>query len=349
MPPVFAGANAVYIHDHEASQKMVVEFARNRGDFALNNYIQVVPATKPAGYYLEMTVEQAGRILNADLREFVWADNADAPDGNWGLESFEWKPFECRRYAYPFRMGHLAAKNATWDIVAQHSRIAAQQAMTGRTVKVLDLLTTSGNWPASHVLNVTTIPGNSGNWAQSTTQRQDIRRSLITGCEKILDDTLGAVKPADLRLVISSGLAGKIAQSQEIVDYIKGSPDALAQIRGELPGRNVIYGLPNRLYGFELFVEDARKVTTAKGVSPQVKTAVLGDTLALLVSRPGGLEGVSGAPSFSTVTVFAVVEDEMRVEIQEDSWNRVTRGRVVDHFDVKLTAPSAGILFTNCS
>jgi len=45
--------------------------------------------------------------------------------------------------------------------------------------------------------------------------------------------------------------------------------------------------------------------------------------------------------------VFAREGWEMRVETKEDAWNQLVYGRVVDYYDVRLTAPAAGVLFTN--
>ena len=54
-----------------------------------------------------MTIEEAGRILDADLDNFVWHDSQPAPEGNDGTEKFEYKPFEAERDAYPFLLGDL--------------------------------------------------------------------------------------------------------------------------------------------------------------------------------------------------------------------------------------------------
>lgn len=347
--PVHPGPTSTFIHSHEASGKLIVEFARNPKDFPLNQYAQIQTSPKPAGYYLVMTAEQAARVINADLREFLWAPGNEAPDGSWNLETFDFLPFECKRYAYPFRMDMETARNASWDIVAQHARYAAQQAMTARTVATLNVLTTSANWPASHVLSVPTIPGNSSTrWDGATVANQVIRNSLTYAAELILTDTLGVVRAQDLRLVVSSELARIMARTQEIVDYIKGSPFALAQLRGELPGRNVIYGLPDTLYGIEVVVEDTKRVTTLKGAATTTRQNALANNQALLVSRPGALVAPSGSASFSTVTIFVREGWEMRVETKEDAWNQLVFGRVVDFFDVRLTAPASGVLFTNC-
>jgi hypothetical protein len=346
MAAVFPNALNTFIRDHDASNKMVIDYARNTKDFVVNQYAQVVPTKKLAGYYLKMTVEEAGRIQETDLANFVWPDGQPSPEFNNGTESFNFLPFECLRYAYGFNLGDLTIDQASWDILAQHASIKARQAMTARTQLAVTALTTAANYDATHALNVTLIAGNTGNWAQSTTARQDIKRSLITASELILDDTLSAVDLNDLVLVVSSSLAGAMSESQEIVDHIKGSPDALAQVRGELPGQNAMYGLPAKLYGIPVVVEKTRKVTSRKGAAATTRASIFGSTVAVLCSRPGGLIGVSGAPSFSTLTIFA--QEEMSVESRRDNDNRRTVGRCIDCIVAKVTAPASGVLFSAC-
>jgi hypothetical protein len=325
---------------------MVIDFARNINKFAVNKYTQVVPVKKVAGYYLEMTIEEAGRILATDLSDKVWHDGQEAPEGAEGSEKFEYKAYETLRFAFPFVLGDLTIDQASWNILAQHSSIKARQAMTARTQQAITVLTTSGNYASDHQSVVASISGNSGTWAASTTARQDIKRSLHHAAEKILDDTLAAIELDDLMVVLSSGMAAKLSQCQEIVDYVKGSPDALAQIRGELPGENAIYGLPDKLYGFPIVVEKTRKVTSRKGAT-RAASSILGDTTSFMVSRPGGLVGVADSPNFSTCVNFAL--EEMTVETLRDAPSRRTLGRVVDNYVYKMVAPVSGFLFTTTS
>lgn len=345
MAAAFPGSHNVFVPDHRASGKMVIDFARNPKDFAINRYLQVVPSDVPIGLYLEMTVEVAGRIVNGDLSDFAWPDGNDAPSGAMGTESHNWRSYRCERYAYPFRIGNQTVKNASWDIVAKHAAMMAQLAMTARTQLAATLLQTAGNWPAAHTAAVSAISGNTGTWAQSTTARSDIKRSLNYARETILNSTLAAVDPNDLHLVIGSGCAKAISESQEIIDYIKGSPDALEQVKGGL-GKNALYGLPDMLYGVPLEVEVTRKVTSKKGATRAVSSVWANDK-PVLMSRPGGLEGVGGAPSFSTATAFAVSGEEMLVEKMDDVNNKRVDGRVVDNIVIVLTAPTSGFLFTS--
>jgi hypothetical protein len=335
----------VFIRDHAASGKLIIDFARNPRDFAVNRYMTIVPVKKTQGLYLQMTVEEAGRIQQTDLANFVWADGQPAAEGNDGLESFAWLTFRTTRYNFPVLLGDKMVDQADWNMVAQYSSIKARQAMTARTMLAVTQMTNSNNYPSTHVLDVVnTVAGNSGSWAESTSVRQDIKRSLNVGAELILKDTLNGVKLNELVLVVNPTLAREMAESQELVDYLKHSPEALAQVRGELPGQNVMFGLPDKLYGYPVIVEATYMVVTKKGVTTQ-RQAVLPTATPFLAARPGGLEGVANAPTFSTGVIFEY--EAMTAETLKDAPNRRQIVRVVDDIGAFVVAPVSGILYAN--
>src|SRR5262249_9710136 len=161
--------------------------------FAINNYVQIVPVTKDVGYYTSMTVEEAGRMLQSNLADHFWADGEDAPDDRGQTESFQFLPYQTKRYFYGFRLGQKASVEDSWDILAQHGQIKAQQAMTARTQMAVSLLTDSGNYPTANVSAVTSISGVTGAWDVSTSTRQDIKRSIDYALDLIRKATLGGV------------------------------------------------------------------------------------------------------------------------------------------------------------
>ncbi|MEM6798545.1 MAG: hypothetical protein AAF589_03440 [Planctomycetota bacterium] len=338
MPAVQPGPTNTYAPSHEASGKLVVDFSRNPSKFAFAKYCQIVPVKKVYGYYLEMTVEEAGRILNSDGRDFLWPDNTVAPEGHNGNEYHEFKPFRTVRKAFPFNLGQLTVDQATWNIIAQYGRIKSQQAMTERRQAAFNLMNDTNNYPAAQNLDVTNITGNSGRWDQSTTARQDIKRTITSAVELLLDNSLAAVDPDDFLLVMGTQAAAKTAQTQEIVDYIKQSPDATAQVRGELPGGTVMHGLPSKLYGLPVVVDATRKVTSKKGAATTARSSIFPAEHAYIVARPGALEGVAEAPSFSTISFM--MKEEMTVETKNDADNRRVKGRVVEDYAAVMTAPS---------
>lgn len=347
MPAQFASSTNTFVADHDATNKLVIDFSRSQSDFALNEYVQIVPVTKTRGLYLNMTIEQASRILNDDGEETYWADNSPAPEDTDGSESFEYLDYKTKRRKFGFRFGSLTVEQASWDIVAQHARIHMQRAMTLRTNLCLTNFVTSGNYAASHVSAAASIPGASGNWVQSTSTRQDIKRSLNHAALTIMKDTQSAVDPTQLMLVISPELAAQLSITQEIVDMIKQSPTAWAYVKGDLAkqNRNIGFGLPPDLYGYKLLVEKTSKVTSAKGAT-RASAFALAATTAFMCARPGDLEGLDG-PSFSTQTLFML--EEATVEKKEDTDNRLVRGRIVENYAPVMTAPVSGFLFTAVS
>jgi hypothetical protein len=346
MTAVLPGGNNTFVPSHEASGKLVVDFSRNVKKFAVNQYTKIVTAPQSIGYYLKSTIDEAGRILDDDVLDALWNDGENAPGGRDGTREHEYKAFQTARRLWAFTLGDKAVQQATWDIVAQHAATKAQQAMTARTMLALQAVLTTGNHISSHVVDISSVTGNTGTWAASTSNRQDIKRSLNVARELILDDTLAAVDIDDLYLVINSTLARQLSECQEIVEYIKGSPDALAQIKGELRGsnQNAYYGLPSQLYGLNLIVEKTRRVTSRKRAT-SVKTQVLPTATPFIVARPGSLEGTYGAPNFSAVTGF--MYEEMTAETKKDKDNRRTSGRIVEDYVYVLTAPECAVMFQN--
>jgi len=345
MPSGYPGGSSTFVPSLEATNYMQIEFSRNPRDFALPRYVKYVPVTKTAGLYLEIGREEAARYQHSGVDHY-WADGADAPHGNDGHETFEFKAYRAIRRSYDFRMGDLGREQAEWDVLASYGRIKAQQAMTARTCEVLTLLQTSGNWATGHTSAITggSISGTTGKWDESTTARSDIKRSIDYAVETIILSSLGVARPEDLQLVVSLKCARQMSESQEIIDYMKGSYVAEQRIRGE--GDNVEFVLPAMLYGLPVIVEKTVKVTNNKNATRAASFAMT-NTSPFIVARPGGLQGSEGVPEFSTCSVFIYSKDDMTVEQKHDPDNRVTKGRVIDHFIPLLTASVTGFLFTS--
>ena len=346
MVAVLPGGNNTFVPSHEASGKMVVDYSRNPKKFAVNQYTKIQTAPNRTGYYMASNFDEAGRVISDDALEYLWNDGENAPGGRDNTREHEYKSFLTARRVYPFTLGDMAVQQATWDIVAQHAATMAQKAMTVRTMLALKAVLTSGNHISSHVLDISALTGNTGTWAASTSNRQDIKRSLNIARDQILDTTLAAVEIDDLYLVINSTLARQLAECQEIVEYIKGSPDALAQVRGELKtsNQNVNFGLPSTLYGLNLVVETTRRRTNRKRAT-RATSSVLPTATPFIVARPGSLEGTYGAPNFSAITGFMF--EEMSTETKKDKDNRRTSGRIVEDYNYTLTGPEGAILFQN--
>lgn len=335
----YPGSNNTYVPSHEASGKLQVEFSRNPKRFRLNLYIKSIPVTMSSGYYLVITAEQAARASN--LQSFIWHDGQEAPMGNDNLEKFVFDPYVTKRYAFPYNLGQKATSQATWDILATHGRMAAQQAMTARTIAVLDVLTTTGNW-AGNTDTASNIVG--GYLDAATTTNNYLKNMVQEVCENIEKTTIGVAEESDIIMVMSPATAHRLSRTAEVVDLIKQSPNAYGMLTNN-PQQFGTRGLPPELYGVKTVVENAVKITTKKGASTTTRSYCLAEGTIIFVTRPEGLVGSEGVPEFSTAQLF--VKEDMTVETKSDPDNRRELGRVVDDYVPKLAAPGSGYLVTS--
>lgn len=330
-----------YVPSFEASGSLVVSFSRNPKDFALNKYITLVPVKQSTGYYLKLTPSNAARVINSSLADVVWPDGNDAPTGEWNAESHEFVQFATKRYAYPFRLGYKAVEQAVWKILAQHAAIVAQQAMTGRTLLAVTALETAGNYASTHTDTAANWGG--GFLNAGTATNPILKKALNAMAQRIQKSTLGMVRPQDLVVVMNPVIADELGRSQEVHAYLKESPAALAQVRGDSPSQNGVWGLPDQIYGYKIAVEDAVRNTALKGATDSLGYIKSSNNLQL-IARPGSLVGTEGAPSFSFLHLWAY--EEMTVESKDDPDNRRHSGRVVDDFSVDVVSSIAGC---NCT
>lgn len=343
--PVLPGGNNTYVRSFgEGSDKLIVGFSRNPTKFALNEYVQIRDVTLKSGFFLKIGTEEAGRILDSNLSDYVWPDGSDRPQNNDGTEQFAFHDYRTTRYNYPWKLGQDSIKQAAWGIVESQEAIMAQKAMTARTQLVHGVLNTPANWEASHTKDVTTIAGNTGTWDASTNTRSDIQRSLEFAADVILKDTLGMVEKDELRLVMNPFTARAISITQEIRAHVAGSVYSMPQIRQDAAQFNQ-YGLPSHLYGYRTLVEKTVKVTSRRGAATATREFVMPNGVAYLLARPGGLVAPpGGGPSFSTVSLF--LYEDMTTETFSDDEHRRTRGNVVDDCQPVVTASASGFRFT---
>lgn len=351
----YPGAFNTFVPSFDASGHLAVAFSRNPKDFPLNKWITLTPVKKDQGYFLQVTAEEAARVLQADLADFIWPDGNDSPTGLWGNESFTFTPFNTVRHQYAFRIGYKAEQQADWKILAMYAAFKAQQAMTARAVSTINVALNTANY-GTHTGTAAALGGGFLSAGTGTgsggTGAPYIKKALLAAAQQINIDTNGAVKFADLMLVISPVLAAAMAESGELIDYLKQSPVAMAQIRGDAPNYNAMWSLPERLYGVNLIVDDTVRVTSRKGAASRAANyafvgsdGVAGNT-ALLCARPGSLVSEAAGPSFGTVHIF--VYEDMTVEQRDDPNNRRIEGRVVDDFGAFVVAPATGYVITHC-
>lgn len=339
----------------------VIAFVRKPDEFKVNKYVQLIDAPEPVGVYAQLDYDQPTRVVTDE--EWAWEDGDDRPQGNANQAKFVWQEFRCFRRDFPYRLGEQAIRAAKgWNPKAFYDATVVSQCMTNRTKRVIALLENTANWTANGLTNTSdanVLNNGAGKFPQgsgdpSSPNYLAIKKALLAAARLINLTTNSVVKMKDLRLVISPGLAILMAETDEINSFLKSSPFALAQVRGDEPGQNQLWGLPDTYAGIELVVEDASYVniranSSANYATPLTqKVYVKQDNSAVLVSRVGGLDGNYGAPSFSTIQLY-YWKYLLAIEAFDDPKNKRLEGHVVEQIKEVLAAPPAGYLITNVS
>lgn len=340
MAATFPGGNNTFVPSFEASGKLQVELSRNPKSFAVNKYIGVKKAPKSEGKYLFITAQEASRV--AAIQNYVWADGADQPTGIDGTESFEFRDFKTHRYASAFRLGNKSIEQADWEISAAHGRIHAQKMMTIRSINAATVLTTAGNWAGN---TDTATNAGDGKWDVSDEDDQFILKSFQYVQRTINLATQGIAGAENLCCIVNPTVAQAMRASPEILNFIKQTPGAFEALMGTAFFQK--WGLPEKLYGVTMVVDDTVKTTSNKGAT-LATGYTYPDTVAVFATQltplGGKLDEAAGQPIFDTCTAF--VYEDMTVELKSDPDNRRTIGRVVDDHDIVLTCPATGYLLT---
>ena len=334
--PQYPSGYNTYVPNTQATNNLIIDFARNINDFKLNQYTQTIKVDTNVGLFTRMTNEVCSRFQNAN--ESVWTDAEDRPLGAQNLESFANETYRTIRRNFSVTLGDLSTSQASWNMTAQYQKILGTQAMTARTAMVINELTNTANYDNSHVVDVKTTYGA---WDQSATTDGYIKGAIYETTNLILKDTLGCVRIDDLMLVVSAEAAAELMQAQEIVDYMKGTPDSWKMTQGTLSPTP--YGLPPTLYGIKVVVEDSVRVSSNKGGS-RTTSWLWPKTTGVICARPGSLTAMQG-PNFSTAVVFA--KEEMTAESFADQRNRRTILSVTEDYCAQVIAPVSGVVLTN--
>lgn len=371
MAYAFPSGTNTWVPSYEATGQTIA-LIRDPKRFKINEYIKFRPATKTVGLYLEFDLDHPGRSLS--LAEMGWADGSERPSVEGNAAGFEFKEYRAIRRDLGFALGDQSVKQAQWPILAFHSATVMQQAMTALTRQILAVLDTSGNWGTNTASVESLIGGAAGTqyWDNASADPtsanyMNIKKTFNEVAIRIQKNTFALVQAKDLYCVISPGLARQMAESAEIVDFVKQSPFAMAQIRGEISNRNVLYGLPEVLYGVNIVVEDCAYVSSPKGAASTTRAWAKNDDTAIFLTKqdalPGDQVGDAPVPDFSTFQVFYysdrnekdVAEGNtgaaglLTVETLPDVRNKRTEGHVTWQTSEKLVAPSTGFLVTDCS
>jgi hypothetical protein len=333
-----------FVPSTDATKNMMVGYSRNVDTFALNQYMQIIPVDKNVGLYWKWASRQGARVLSTDDRENYWPDGQDAPHGADNLEQFDTDGYRTKRYLYSFALGDMSVKQADWPVLEANSAASAQRMMTARTLIAKTALD-SASWSSTGNLmgvNGGLLADGQG-WDNGTESSPNIRKTLMRAAQHINKRTIGAVRPSQLVLVVGPALAEKMASSQEIHKYFAYGPEAKGRLTGTDKAISNVdrWGLPDQIAGIKIIVEDAVRVSSAKGATTDSLDYIWTASSAYLLSRPSALVGVAGGKNFSTLQGFFV--EESTVEVKNDPDNRRTVGRIITNYDIKVVESQSGI------
>lgn len=354
MTLVYPGVGSTYVKKHELSG-MVVQYTKDPARFQHDLYIQSVPSEKMVGLWAQVDSDEAVRVEDPD--DYTWADGDEAPQGK--NSPLEWNQFNAVRRAFPFKMGVLAARQASWDIVLTHANIAIQKAMTARMLKFRSLVTTAANWTqldgsTQHVATATALSG--GVWLGSSAANGYIQETFNVVINAILKASNGVVGPGDINCVIDPTVAKIIAESPEYKAWYQGTPTAPDLVAQAAP-YNQLHGLPNRLWGANIVIDTTVYTETVEGAATSKKFLLedvdTRNACALFVAKPTGIASPTpDTPNFATTSYVyyeddAVGQQEMELRLKYDDDNERYLGRVVTNGVYVITAPETGYLVTN--
>lgn len=340
----------------------VIAHIRDPKTYRLNQYVQLVKTDTSVGVYMKLEVDQFQRFVTVD--EDVWADGAKSPEQQGNLIRHDFVEFQTIRREDHTYIGWKTIQQASYNILMAHLAAIQNQHMAKRTQRVITRAETAGNW-GSNTGAANTVNGGYGQWDLASDQPTDpkylaIKKTLDAVAAQLILTTNGQVDFEDpksnLMLLISPNAAIKMSQSAEIYHYLAHGPYAMGQIEGKVKGRNAKWGLPDQLYGWELIVENAVRVserpkasgTEASTVSgsPIPRRFIKGDDSAIACCRPGSLDGEYGAPSFSTFQLYYFGK-ELEIETLDETKDRRTLSRVVSDVTEVIAAPLSGYLITD--
>lgn len=360
-----SGTNT-YVVNAAATGNLQIEYSRNPEAFALPIYAAYRGVTKMSGYYWRFDPSESIRIQ--DLNDYAWPTSQKSPDGRDGTVQFALAPYTTKRYAFPFALDQEGINQADFDIVAAHSRVHAQKAMTHRTIRAISALTNTANWGSNFAPSATTLGG--GPWHLASAANQNINKTINAVRLYIHRATAGAIDKRKLMCVISPTMASVMRQSAEIIDFIKQQGSAADIIRNS--DFFQMWGIPEYLYRMRFVVEDATVITQTSpavvasqkpvpGIATPSGLDVLGDSTmtgtqpVIFVYKQDGAEEMSNADNLNenetTVfnTLYSFNYEDMKVEQYADTWNRLLEARVTDNSVQTIAAPESGFLIQNAN
>lgn len=352
--PHHPGPSNVYIPP-DVSDSLRIQYIRNPASFALKRYARFVPVSTDAGLYPSLDQSLGMRVSTS--QDTIWPDGQCRPCV--GTQRHTWKKYKTSRHSHGDQLGNKTIRLGSWDLVASHSLAYAQQAMTALTSRAMTVLHTAANYPTSNkAATIDALLSGSGlSWTASSTAEQTIKKSFNAVREAILKRT--GVIPGyngQLKLILTPTIAHQISTTAEVSQYLVNHDYAMSNLG--IAQQHVLntYSLPPIMYGVEIVVEDSVISTGREEVDGTFTGAFQGSANHAVFVFAGDDVGVSAtgtapqtnfaeAPTFTSLTAFEF--EALSVEMNVESFDRITKIGVATDYDFQLSAPDSAYLIEN--
>lgn len=341
----------------EASGQFV-GYLRDPSTFPYLNYVQLVPAPETQFRYWVMNSDQAARLPYLNAYDWGWDDYR--PTHKEETVDGEWLHDRVNRYDFGYTIGEETIR--TWskagiDAKSLHDEVTRSKAALHRAARAVNTLR-DASWPTNHSSALLTLTGGTAYWDQSVGVQLDaagdedprwlvIKQSLNKIKRRIQLATKGVVGRQDLFCIIPPTVAEAISKSGEMNEALKQSQFAkeLTDLPPGMARNTEDWNLPPRYAGFNFIVEDTVRVkinrqadgSLADVTSTSEVDYILDSDTVYFASRPGGLDGVAGTRSFSTLQCWTW-NGEGRVEAFSEPKHQLIDGHYV--MEDKYVTPS---------
>jgi hypothetical protein len=342
---------------------MAVGFVRDPARLPHVQYCQFVPAPEVLFRYWVFDPDEPTRV--EDLDEAIWAYGDYRPTGKGEVLRGEWLAGRIKRWDFGFTLDDQTERS--WSSQGLNPRnflnmVRLSQAGVHRSARVLAALT-GASW-GSNSQSVQTLLGATSYWDQSSGNEfmadgsvnpnfQLIKKTLDRVARRIDLATNGAITERERYFVVSPKVAIAIAECGEIVNAVKQSVYAASILNPQQGWRNKKWNLPDEYAGFTWVVEDTVRTTirrAADGTAATIgtdKDHILNAGTCYCVSRPGGLDGGYGMPSFSTLQLYHL-GGEVQITAFSEPKHELVEGHVVMQDAPVVASTLSGFELTGC-
>lgn len=353
MPFVYTGQFNGYV---PKATGQLIAYGRDPRKYKLNRYTQLIPVDDALFIYYEIHPDDF--VRQAVDNGAIWEDGAKRPEQTGQRVRHKTVEGQCIRRDYDFQIGWETLTRADYNVLMANTVSAQNECMIAWTQEVITLAETASNW-SSNTAAAADLAGGA-EFTMGTPENPVIKKTLGELAETITLNTNGIAgdfensENVGLLLVLSPQQARRMASTPEIHAIYKESLHAEALVGKQAVNPNAVFQLPRMLYGWEVVVETAVRVseraqadgdTALTTGSPAPRRFVKNNTDVIVCSRPGGISGQIGAPNYSTFQRYHKGA-EMTLKTFDDAKHEYTDGHVNRHGVTKLAAPATGFLIT---